>query len=55
MKENENIKHKVETIGIPKLSALSKDDFKSFIGILDFEITEYYKNKFNEKSSDKPP
>ena len=36
---------KVTTIGTPKLSALSKDEYNSFISCLEFEISNYYKDK----------
>lgn len=40
---------KIETIGAPKFSALSKSDLNSFITCLEFQIREYYKEKNKNK------
>lgn len=45
---------KAETIGIPKISMLSKEDYKQFITLLEFQVREYYKN-IPEKEIKKPP
>ena len=33
------------TIGAPKISALSKNDYNTFISCLEFQIREFYKEK----------
>ena len=47
---------KIETIGVPSLSTLTKQDLNVFISRLEFEIREFYKNKQDlTKLDNKPP
>ena len=45
MKDSKKKDMKVITIGAPKLSALSKEDYKTFISCLEYQIREFYKDK----------
>lgn len=51
-KKSTNKELKIETIGAPKFSVLSKDDFNSLISCLEFQIKEFYKEK-REKENEK--
>lgn len=57
MKEKLKKNISIESIGIPKISALSKEDLKTFITTLEFEIIEYLKDKSQNmtKQGKKPP
>ena len=56
MKEKLKKDIKIETIGVPSLSALNKQDFDLVISRLEFEIREFYKNKQDlTKLDNKPP
>lgn len=54
MDTNNEKELKVETIGIPNISSLSKQDYNQFIAMIEFQIREYYKNISPEKII-KPP
>lgn len=46
MKKDSNKKEfEIITIGAPIISALSKDDYSTFISCLEFQIRDYYKDK----------
>ena len=47
-------KIKIETIGVPSISSLSKSEYAQFISSLEFQIREYYKN-LSTKKDKKPP
>lgn len=54
MESNNDNKLKIETIGVPSISSLSKAEYAQFISSLEFQIREYYKNLSTEKDK-KPP
>ena len=39
------------TIGAPIISALSKQDYSTFVACLEFQIRYYYKDKLNKNSN----
>lgn len=46
MKETSKKEMKIVTIGAPTFSNLSKDDLNSFISCLEFQIKDFYKDKY---------
>lgn len=54
MESNNDNKLKIETIGVPSISSLSKAEYTQFISSLEFQIREYYKSLSTEKDK-KPP
>ena len=54
MESNNDNKLKIETIGVPSISSLSKAEYAQFISSLEFQIREYYKN-LSTKKDKKPP
>lgn len=52
-KKSKNKELKIETIGAPKFSVLSKEDFNAFISCLEFQIREFYKEKREKENENK--
>ncbi|MBR1984850.1 MAG: hypothetical protein IKA31_03830 [Clostridia bacterium] len=52
-KKSKNKELKIETIGAPKFSVLSKEDFNSLISCLEFQIREFYKEKREKENENK--
>lgn len=53
MEEN-NTKLEIETIGIPYISSLSKEDYLHFIKSIEFQVREYYKSICTKKDNNPP-
>lgn len=49
MKNNSNKKEfEIITIGAPIISAISKQDYLTFVACLEFQIRDYYKDKLDK-------